>query len=92
MAAQVSSTSVKKDGLEFTYFGAAGWKITDGAITVLVDPYISRLQYTDRSHPDDDRKAYRRDEVEIGDTEMIDQLISDADFILILSFSLRSSG
>jgi hypothetical protein len=52
MAAQVSSTPVEKDGLEFTYFGAAGWKITDGAITVLVDPYISRLQYTDRSLTD----------------------------------------
>jgi L-ascorbate metabolism protein UlaG (beta-lactamase superfamily) len=48
-----------------------------------VDPYISRLQYTDRSHPDDHRKAYRRDEVGDWDTEMIDQLISDADFILI---------
>ena len=83
MEAQVSSTSVNNDGLEFTYFGAAGWKITDGAITVLVDPYISRLQYTDRSHPDDHRKAFRRDEVGDWDTEMIDQLISDADFILI---------
>ena len=83
MAAPVSATSVEQDGLEFTYFGAAGWKITDGTITVLVDPYISRLQYTDRSHPDDHRKAYRRDEVGDWDTEMIDQLISDADFILI---------
>ena len=83
MSAPVSATSVEQDGLEFTYFGAAGWKITDGTITVLVDPYISRLQYTDRSHPDDHRKAYRRDEVGDWDTGMIDQLISDADFILI---------
>jgi L-ascorbate metabolism protein UlaG (beta-lactamase superfamily) len=83
IAAPVSSTSVEQEGLEFTYFGAAGWKITDGKITVLVDPYISRLQYTDRSHPDDHRKAYRRDEVGDWDTDMIDQVISDADFILI---------
>jgi L-ascorbate metabolism protein UlaG (beta-lactamase superfamily) len=83
IAAPVSSTSVEQEGLEFTYFGAAGWKITDGKITVLVDPYISRLQYPDRSHPDDHRKAYRRDEVGDWDTDMIDQVISDADFILI---------
>ena len=50
-------------GLQFTYFGAAGWEISDGDVTVLIDPYISRLRYVDRQHPDDDRRAYARDEV-----------------------------
>lgn len=73
----------EQSGLEFTYFGAAGWKITDGDVTVLVDPYISRLQYVGRSHPDDDRHAFARDEVGVPDEALIDSLISDADFILV---------
>ena len=70
-------------GLQFTYFGAAGWEISDGDVTVLVDPYISRLRYVDRQHPDDDRRAYARDEVGDWDTDLIDRLITKADFILV---------
>lgn len=73
----------QEKGIQFTYFGAAGWKITDGHLTILIDPYISRLQYTDRSHPDDNRKAYSRNETGDWDTEMIDKLIDKADFIFI---------
>ena len=70
-------------GTEFTYFGAAGWRISDGNVTVLVDPYISRIPYTDRRHPDDDRRAFGRDEVGEINTDLIDSLISEADFILV---------
>ena len=70
-------------GLQFTYFGAAGWEISDGDVTVLVDPYISRLRYVDRQHPDDDRRAYARDDVGDWDTDLIDRLITKADFILV---------
>ena len=70
-------------GLQFTYFGAAGWEISDDDVTVLIDPYISRLRYVDRQHPDDDRRAYARDEVGDWDTDLIDRLITKADFILI---------
>ncbi len=70
-------------GLEFKYLGAAGWVISDGAVTVLIDPYNSRLKYTDRNHPDDDRRAFARDEVGAWDTELIDSLITHADFILV---------
>ena len=69
--------------LEFTYFGAAGWKIDDGNVTVLVDPYISRIPYTDRRHPDDERRAFGRDEVGEWNTELIDRLVPHADFILV---------
>jgi len=70
-------------GLQFTYFGAAGWEISNGDVTVLIDPYISRLRYVDRQHPDDDRRAYARDEVGDWDTDLIDRLITKADFILV---------
>jgi len=70
-------------GLQFTYFGAAGWEISDDDVTVLIDPYISRIRYVDRQHPDDDRRAYARDEVGDWDTDLIDRLITKADFILV---------
>jgi len=73
----------EQTGLQFKYFGAAGWEISDGKVVVLIDPYISRLQYVDRSHPDDDRHAFARDEVGVWDTELIDSLITKADFILV---------
>ena len=84
MASQSFAQEVdEQTGLQFTYFGAAGWKISDNDVTVLIDPYISRLQYTDRQHPDDDRHAFARDEVGVWDTDLIDRLITKADFILV---------
>jgi len=70
-------------GLQFTYFGAAGWRISNNDVTVLIDPYISRLQTTGRQHPDDDRHAFAPDEVGVWDTDLIDRLITKADFILV---------
>lgn len=84
MAAQIFAQEGNgKTGLQFTYFGAAGWKISDKDVTVLIDPYISRLQYTDRNHPDDDRHQFARDEVGVTDTDLVDSLITQADFILV---------
>ena len=84
MASQTFAQQVdEKTGLQFTYLGAAGWIISDSDITVLVDPYISRLQYTDFNHPDDDRRQYARDEAGVSDTGLIDSLITKADFILV---------
>ena len=69
--------------LELTYFGAAGWKITDGNVTVLIDPWPSRLKYGGGGHPDDDRPDYTRTDIAVSDTTLIDSLISEADFILV---------
>ena len=33
-----------KGSLEFRYFGAAGFEITDGKTIILLDPYISRIK------------------------------------------------
>jgi len=73
----------EQTGLRFTYFGAAGWEISDDNVTVLIDPYISRIRYTGRENPDDDRRAFARDEVGVSDTDLIDRLITKADFILV---------
>ena len=69
--------------IEFKYFGAAGWEISDGNVVVLIDPYLSRLKYGGGGHPDDDRPDYARDEVGPSDTALIDSLITRADFILV---------
>ncbi|MEE4109471.1 MAG: MBL fold metallo-hydrolase [Halieaceae bacterium] len=68
--------------LEFLYFGAAGWRITDGETIVLVDPWPSRIKYGG-GHPDDDRPAYARDDVAPTDTALVDRLIPEADYILV---------
>ncbi|MBT8405687.1 MAG: MBL fold metallo-hydrolase, partial [Gemmatimonadetes bacterium] len=69
--------------LEMTYFGAAGWRMTDGETVVLVDPWPSRVAYGAPPHPDDDRPGLTRTDIAWADTALIDELIPEADFILI---------
>src|SRR5262245_10055870 len=68
------------------YLGTAGWEITDGTTTVLVDPYLSRLQMTspnDDVLPGDPRKRFTPTDAAESDTATIDTHIQRADFILI---------
>ncbi len=80
-------TAVRSAGggepLELTYFGAAGWRISDGNVVVLVDPWPSRLKYGGGGHPDDDRPDFARSDLAWSDTTLIDTLIPEADFILV---------
>ena len=69
--------------LQLKYLGAAGWEISDGNVVVLIDPYISRLKYGGGGHPDDDRPSFARNDVPVSDTELIDSIITRADFILV---------
>ena len=70
--------------LELTYLGAAGWRISDGNVVVLVDPWPSRLKYTGRDgHPDDTRPNFARTDIAYSDTDVIDAVITEADFILV---------
>lgn len=69
--------------LEMMYFGAAGWRISDGNVVVLIDPWPSRLKYGGGGHPDDDRPDFARTDEAWADTTLIDSLIDEADFILV---------
>ncbi|MFK8161223.1 MAG: MBL fold metallo-hydrolase [Lewinella sp.] len=71
--------------LNLKYLGTAGWEITDGTITVLIDPYISRVKLGTGPgvNPEDDRATVMRDDYFVSDTLQIDTLISDVDFILV---------
>ncbi|MFO8173380.1 MAG: Atu1372/SO_1960 family protein [Longimicrobiales bacterium] len=68
--------------LELTYFGTAAWRISDGEVVVLVDPYLSRLNYGLGGHPDDDRPAFSRQDLAWSDTATIDAHLTETDFIL----------
>jgi L-ascorbate metabolism protein UlaG (beta-lactamase superfamily) len=69
--------------LSLTYLGTAGWVIDDGAVTVLVDPYISRLKYEGDDRTDDPRPTFARSAIAQSDTALIDSIITEADFILV---------
>ena len=79
------SVSAQKEAIQLKYFGTAGWEITDGEITVLVDPYLTRLKLGTGPgvSAEDTRKTVLRSDVFVSDTLLIDSLITKADFILV---------
>ncbi|MGB5170470.1 MAG: MBL fold metallo-hydrolase [Eudoraea sp.] len=76
--------SAQNKEIQLKYFGTAGWEIKDGNITVIIDPYISRLKLGTGPgiSPDDNRKTVERSDIFVSDTLLIDSLITKADFIL----------
>ena len=78
-----SSTQAQETPLQMKYLGAAGWEISDGNVVVLIDPWITRAKYGGGGHPDDDRPNYAREDIAPADTALIDQHITEADFILV---------
>ncbi len=79
------SATAQNDKLQLKYFGTAGWEISDGKITVLVDPYITRIKLgTGPGVSDlDTRNTVLSSDVFVSDTLLIDSLITKADFILV---------
>lgn len=71
--------------INLTYLGTAGWKIEDGNLTVLIDPYISRIKLGTGPgiSPKDSRATVGRSDYFVSDTLSIDSLITRADFILV---------
>lgn len=72
------------------YLGAAGWEITDGTTTILIDPYLSRINGPappggGSAHPmaADTRHAYKWTDVATPDIAAIDAHIQRADFVLV---------
>jgi len=68
------------------YLGTAGWEISDGRTTLLVDPYLTRLHMTspnDDVLPGDTRRRFTSTDAAESDTATIDTHVQRADFILI---------
>lgn len=81
----LSNLSGQNDGLKLKYLGGAGWEIIEGELTILIDPYISRLKLgTGPSISENDtRKNYSPSDFFESDTITIDKIITKADYILV---------
>ena len=83
--------SEDSDTLTLRYFGAAGWELSGGApgsadrVVVLVDPYLTRANYSGSPgpDPDDTRPVYTRSDTLFSDVEVVDALVQEADYILV---------
>jgi L-ascorbate metabolism protein UlaG (beta-lactamase superfamily) len=77
--------------VQLVHLGAAGWEISDGRTTILLDPYLSRLRIAGRAFgtgttpalPGDARRVFGPDDDLVSDTAAVDAHVSRADFILI---------
>lgn len=71
--------------LKLKYFGGAGWQMSNGKTTILIDPYLSRVKLGDSpsNSKDDPRKNYYKDDYFQSDTALIDKIITKADYILV---------
>jgi L-ascorbate metabolism protein UlaG (beta-lactamase superfamily) len=72
--------------LNLKYLGVAGWEISDDSLTILVDPYISRLKF--KGNPrfygkGDNRPVINSTDVYVSDTVAINKFITKADYILV---------
>jgi len=75
----------QNNSLDLKYLGTAGWEISDGKITILVDPYISRLKLGNGPSisEEDSRKSYARTDYFESDTILINEIIKKVDYILV---------
>jgi L-ascorbate metabolism protein UlaG (beta-lactamase superfamily) len=96
LAALVASTcqnqenAVKHHQVILKYLGTAGWEITNEPTTILVDPYLSRINGPappggGSGHPvaGDTRRAYTWTDIATPDIAAIDAHIQRADFVLV---------
>jgi L-ascorbate metabolism protein UlaG (beta-lactamase superfamily) len=87
LAAQNQPNAGKNNPVTLKYLGAAGWEITDGTTSILIDPYLSRINGPPPpgGHPiaGDTRRAYGWGDVASPDVAAIDAHIQRADFVLV---------
>jgi L-ascorbate metabolism protein UlaG (beta-lactamase superfamily) len=90
LAAQDQPIRGKSSQVVLKYLGTAGWEINDGTTTILIDPYLSRINGPappggGSGHPlaGDARPAYRWGDVASPDVAAIDSHIQRADFVLV---------
>lgn len=77
--------NAQNDSLNLKFLGTAGWEISDGAVTILVDPYISRIKLGEGPSisEEDTRKSYGRTDYFESDTTLINSIIQKVDYILV---------
>ena len=87
LAAQNQPNAGKSNPVILKYLGAAGWEITDGTTSILIDPYLSRINGPappgGHSMAGDTRRAYGWGDIASPDLAAIDAHIQRADFVLV---------
>lgn len=90
ITAQSGPTPSSSGPVELRYFGTAGWQISDNKTTILVDPYISRINGpappgggSGHVVAGDTRRSYGWNDLATPDESAIDAHIKKADLVLI---------
>jgi L-ascorbate metabolism protein UlaG (beta-lactamase superfamily) len=90
LAAQGQERAANPNQVILKYLGTAGWEITDGTTTILIDPYLSRINGPappggGSGHPieGDPRRSYTWADVATPDIAAIDAHIQRADFVVV---------
>jgi L-ascorbate metabolism protein UlaG (beta-lactamase superfamily) len=90
LAAHDQAGTGKSNPVILKYLGTAGWEIADGTTTILIDPYLSRINGpappgggTGHLVAGDSRPAYRWSDIASPDVATIDAHIQRADFVLV---------
>lgn len=71
------------------YLGTAGWEISHGSVTILIDPYVSRINGppppggAGTAVPGDTRPKVGWDDIATSDPAAIDAHITRADYVLV---------
>jgi L-ascorbate metabolism protein UlaG (beta-lactamase superfamily) len=87
LAAQNQPNAGKSSPVILKYLGAAGWEVSDGSTSILIDPYLSRINGPappgGHSMAGDTRRAYGWGDIASSDIAVIDAHIQRADFVLV---------
>lgn len=83
LAAMAAGAADAPGILRMKYLGAAGWELQSDGLVVLIDPYISRIKYDGGGKDSDPRKDFELTDAPESDVELIDKIITRADFILV---------
>jgi L-ascorbate metabolism protein UlaG (beta-lactamase superfamily) len=89
-ATRGQESTAKPNQTILKYLGTAGWEITHGTTTILIDPYLSRINGpappgggSGHSVAGDTRRLYSWTDIATPDIAAIDAHIQRADFILV---------
>jgi L-ascorbate metabolism protein UlaG (beta-lactamase superfamily) len=78
--------ALRAQPVSLTYLGTAGWQITDGSTTILIDPYLTRARYpspNDGVAPDDPRPLADVSSIVESNAAVIDAHIARSDFVFL---------
>jgi L-ascorbate metabolism protein UlaG (beta-lactamase superfamily) len=90
LVVQGQERAAKPNQVILKYLGTAGWEITDGTTTILIDPYLSRINGpappgggSGHHIEGDPRPSYTWADVATPDIAAVDAHIQRADFVVV---------